>query len=130
MDKVVYVKTVEQLMGKNGPYRKVTDQSGENWNIFSRFKDFPLEAGKAYLINYTQEGKYPEISEIRRLENVFMQAAVKQVSNANDVIKNRSVSMSYAVNLCIGGKIDLPQLEAQADKILEYVTKVEAHNEN
>lgn len=121
MDKYVYAKIAEQPVDKNGkPYWKITDQENQVWHIFrSEIQTFFV--GKSYLFTYELNEKgFPDISKITLLANVFKQAALKEVSNKNDVVRNLAVSMSYAKDLAVGKLITLEEMFKWSDSIYDY----------
>ncbi len=117
MDKLVFVKELKTGTTKdNTNYPIVIDQDNEKWNIFRQA--IKLELNKAYLFSFVKNDRgFNDIQRIVPVFNIFKQEALKEVANKNDVIRNYSIAISYAINLAGSGQIGINDIFKWADDI-------------
>jgi hypothetical protein len=129
MDKLVFIKEVSRQEKGERHWLQAVDQDAVRWNIF--LDGASLEADKAYLFSYVVNEKgFSNVTKITPVTNLFQQQALRQVTNANDIMRTYSVAYSYSKDLVIAGQIPLEQLTAWADKIYEdFLSKGKAATE-
>lgn len=113
-----YVVVAELKMGvtkNNSEYPYILDQDKIRWNLFPPLPK--VELNKCYVFHYEEEGGYSNVKSIEPVVNVFKREALKDMVNRNDILRNLTVSMSYAKDLVTSGVIDLPDMFIWADKI-------------
>lgn len=124
MDKYVFVKTLEQPFDKNNkPYTRILDQDGQSWAFFRQ--EIQFQIGKSYLFTYSLNEKgFPTVEKITPLVNIFVQQALKEVANKNDIKRDLFMSCSYAKDMVCAGKLEATEMFATAESIYNWTNKM------
>lgn len=110
---------------KGAEYLQLVDGMGEKWNYFQPYP-MKLEVGKGYVFRTEQNGQYKNIREVEPLANVFKLQALKELANKSDYKRDLFMSLSYAKDLAIAGKIspaDNTGLFSMAWQMYEWVNQ-------
>ena len=99
----------------------VLDQRGDQWWLFNNEK-VELNHGYAFGYELSENGQFKNLKDIIPLENIFIQAALKELSSKLDITKNISVATGYAKDLTTSQIIKVENLFEWADKIYNYIT--------
>jgi hypothetical protein len=102
-------------------YPIIVSQTGELWRLFNNEH---VELNKGYVIGYelSEDKQYKNVKEVRPLQNIWLQQALKELASKSDISKNISVSLGYAKDLTIGQVIKLEEMFDWADKIYKHIT--------
>jgi hypothetical protein len=120
--KAVVIQELKVGTSKNGEYQIAYDQTHTRWNIFSPMPKVDLN--KSYAFHYEVEGEYSNLKKIEPILDLFKREALKEVASRNDYKRDIFMSVSYAKDLLIAGKIEPKELFTFADKIYTEVNKM------
>lgn len=103
------------------PYLVVIDGYKERWNLFGEFAKADLKVGKAYLFRYERNGEFRNLTSIEPLDRIFVQQALKEVANKNDIMREFTMLVAYSKDLVTAGKIELPDLLPTAKNLYQDI---------
>lgn len=112
---VVEIKSATTKTNKVYPY--IIDQDGERWNLF----DCPIkpEINRGYALRFEVEGEYRNVKGLEPVINKFKELVLKELASRNDIKRDYSISVSYAVNMACNGIIEPDKIFEWADKIYD-----------
>ena len=110
-----YLEIFQDAIAHSLPVEVTKEKKGQYWNLTGvTLLDKPTLLEVAKELGAVPEKEYLE--QAKRHPPL-------PVSDEYSRTKMRSMSISYAKDLCCAGKIEISQMSAYADKFLEYITK-------
>lgn len=120
-NKLVFAKELKSETTSTGKaYKSIIDQDVEKWPLWNPVE---IQVGKAYLIEFhTNEKGFKDIDRITPVINIFQEKALRDVANKSDYKRDLFMSLSYAKDLMVAGKLpDKVALFSMAYEIYDWV---------
>ena len=101
-------------------------QVNEQWIHFKdRWDEFKNAKNKTYDIERAsvkvEQGTWMPVIKATEVKDVLAKEAIAKVTGNNDIIKNKSVALSYAKDLVTAGKIDTTEIVDYAEAFYRYM---------
>lgn len=124
-NKLVFAKELKSETTSTGKaYKSIIDQDVEKWPLWDPVE---IQVGKAYLIEFhTNEKGFKDIDRITPVINIFQEKALRDVANKSDYKRDLFMSLSYAKDLMVAGKVspaDNVGLFSMAWQMYEWVNQ-------
>lgn len=122
-----WIELVDHEDKKHRIFKAMQDSSGE-WihldkevdALKHKIENYSIE-GQAYKLKKEKKGNFWNVIGIEEVKDALVKEALAKVVGSNDIVRNKSMALSYAKDLVTAGKIKITELVEYAEVGYRYM---------